>query len=129
MPSLIGSVELAAESFGSRLVVVLGHSGCGAVDFTLSTLEDGGAAAPGHVNSIVEQIRPAIEPVVAAGTKRDAILERAVRANVRASVEALRHGSETLERLIREDGMLVVGAEYSLKTGVVQFLEGVPGAD
>ncbi len=130
-PSLIGSVELAAETFGSRLVVVLGHSGCGAVDFALSTLEDGATVAPGHVNAIVEKIRPVIEPLFSAadGAGRDALMASSVRANVRASAEALRHGSETLEQLVREDGLLVVGAEYSLDTGRVDFFEGMPDND
>ncbi len=130
-PSLIGSVELAAEKFGSRLVVVLGHSGCGAVDVALSTLEDHTTQAPGHVNAIVEKIRPVIEPVFSAanGAGRDALMASSVRANVRASAEALRHGSETLEQLVREDGLLVVGAEYSLATGRVDFFEGMPDND
>jgi len=129
-PSLIGSVELAAEAFGSRLVVVLGHSGCGAVDVTLSTIEDEAAAAPGNVNAIVREIRPVIEPLIAASGSgdRNELMARAVRANVRASVDALRHGSETLERLIRDDGLLVVGAEYSLENGKVDFFAGLPGA-
>ncbi len=130
-PSLIGSVELAAEKFGSRLVVVLGHSGCGAVDVALSTLEDHTTQAPGHVNAIVEKIRPVIEPVFSAanGAGRDALMASSVRANVRASAEALRHGSETLEQLVREDGLLVVAAEYSLATGRVDFFEGMPDND
>ena len=130
-PSLIGSVELAAEAFGSRLVVVLGHSGCGAVDIALSSLESGSGAATGNVNAIVEQIRPVIEQVVSAsdGEERGTVMEKSVRANVRASVDALRHGSDTLERLIRDDGLRVVGAEYSLETGVVTFFEGATDDD
>jgi carbonic anhydrase len=130
-PSLVGSVELAAEAFGSRLVVVLGHSGCGAVDFALSTLETRTARAPGNVNAIVKKIRPVIEPLIGepGETDRDTLMDLSVRANVRASVDALRHGSRTLERLIREDGLLVVGAEYSLETGKVEFFEGLPDRD
>ena len=125
-PSLIGSVELAAENFGSRLVVVLGHTGCGAVDIALTKLESGNVEAEGNVNAIVEQIRPAIERVVAeTGTaERSILMEKSVRANVLTSVAALRHGSATLERLIREDGLRIVGAEYSLETGAVHFFEG-----
>ena len=125
-PTLIGSIELAAEKFGPRLVVVLGHSGCGAVDVTLSMLEDKDAEAPGNVNAIVERIRPAIEPLANAadGSDRNELMRQSVRANVRAGVEALRHGSNTLERLVRDDGLLVVGAEYSLETGTVDFFEG-----
>lgn len=130
VPALIGSIELAAVNFGPRLVVVLGHTGCGAVDLTLSTLENDSAAAAGHVNSIVKHIRPAIAPVVAGAgdVDRSVLMEKSVHANVRAGVEALRHGSDILERLIRDDGLLVVGAEYSMATGVVRFIEGVPGS-
>lgn len=125
-PALIGSVELAAEKLGPRLVVVLGHSGCGAVDIALSTLESNDVKTSGYVNAILERIRPAIEPLVgnAEGLNRNELMARSVRANVQAGVESLRHGSETLEHLIREEGLLVVGAEYSLETGVVHFFEG-----
>lgn len=128
-PSLMGSVEFAAERFGTRLVVVLGHSGCGAVLATLEELEQPGESRSPNLRSIVDRIRPAVEPLLGperpAGD-RDALVGRAVRANVRASAEHLRHGSEILERLIERDGLLVVGAEYSLETGAVDFFDGVP---
>ena len=125
-PSLVGSVELAAARFGARLVVVLGHTGCGAVDITLAAVESARGDAADHVNAIIEAIRPAIGEAVAArgGGGRAAVLQAAVRANVRQSVADLRHGSRTLERLVREDGLLIVGAEYSLETGLVDFFEG-----
>ena len=125
-PTLIGSIELAAEKFGPRLVVVLGHTGCGAVDIALSAVENESGESPGNVNAIVERIRPAIEPLVtdADGSDRSELMRLSVRANVSAGVEALRRGSATLERLIREDGLLVVGAEYALETGAVRFFEG-----
>ena len=125
-PTLIGSIELAAEKFGPRLVVVLGHTGCGAVDVALSALENESGESPGNVNAIVDRIRPAIKSLANAadGTDRTELMKQSVRANVRAGVGALRRGSETLERLIRNDGLLVVGAEYSLETGVVHFFEG-----
>lgn len=127
-PSLVGSVEFAAERFGTRLVVVLGHSQCGAVQATLEELERPSESRSPNLRSIVERIRPAVEPLLEDGpppdeTRREALLLRAVRANIRASSDHLRHGSEILERLSREDGLLVVGAEYSLETGVVDFFE------
>lgn len=135
-PSLVGSVEFAAERFGTRLVVVLGHSGCGAVEATLEELERPSESRSPNLRSIVERIRPSVETVVETVVEtaieserrsgRDALLERAVRANIRASADHLRHGSEILERLIREDGLMVVGAEYSLESGVVDFFDGVP---
>ena len=127
-PSLIGSIELAAENFGPRLVIVMGHTGCGAVDLTLQALEKPAAGSSHHINSIVETIRPSVENLLAdnPGLAHDQLMNKAVRANVRASANHLRHGSETLERMIREDGLMIIGAEYSLETGVVQFFDGLP---
>jgi carbonic anhydrase len=124
-PSQIGSVEFAAERFGTRLVIVLGHSMCGAIDATLEELERPTEQRSPNLRAIVDRIRPAVEGLLEAGVgrDRDALAHLAVRANIRASVDHLRHGSEILERLIQEDGLLVVGAEYSLETGVVDFLD------
>jgi carbonic anhydrase len=124
-PSQIGSVEFAAARFGTRLVVVMGHSQCGAI---LATLDDVMGLASSHsrnLRSIVDRVRPSIETLLAGrdAGDREALVREAVRANVRASVDHLRHGSELLERMVQNDGMLVVGAEYSLETGVVSFFE------
>src|SRR6188768_1781865 len=126
-PSQVGSVEFAAARTGARLVVVLGHSRCGAI---LATLEEMGRPSTDqsrNLRSIVERIRPAIEPVLLTQISRtdDALIRRAVRANVLASANHLRHGSEVLERLIQTDGLLIVGAEYCLETGLVEFFDGV----
>jgi carbonic anhydrase len=129
-PSQVGSVEFAAEQFGTRLVVVMGHTQCGAVKATLQELRQPGGAASRNIRSIVDRIRPGVEGVLAAvgvgGPDEAALMDQAVRANVRVAADHLRHGSEVLERLIREEGLLVVGAEYSLETGTVDFFDGVP---
>ena len=126
-PSLVGSVEFAADKLGTRLVVVMGHSGCGAVQATLDELERPSASRSPNLHSIVERIRPSVEPLLETELERDrpALVHHAVRANVRASANHLRHGSEVLERLIETDGLVVVGAEYSLETGEVEFFDGV----
>ncbi len=129
-PSQVGSVEFAAERFGTRLVVVLGHSRCGAI---LATLEELGHPTEGqsrNLRSIVDRIRPSVEALLATELRHDAdaLVRQAVRANIRASADHLRHGSEVLEQLIQKDGLLVVGAEYSLETGVVDFFDGVSDA-
>ena len=119
-PSQIGSVEFAAERFGTRLVVVLGHSQCGAVVATLDELRAPAANQSRNLRAIVDRVRPALEGLLA--TNPDALVHEAVRANIRASVAQLRRGSDILEQLVREDGLVIVGAEYSLDTGVVEFL-------
>src|SRR5262245_49149041 len=127
-PSQVGSVEFAAERFGTRLVVVLGHSGCGAILATLEELGRPSADRSRNLRSIVDRIRPSVEALLATELERDpeALVREAVRANIRASANHLRSGSQLLEDLIRKDGLLVVGAEYSLETGVVDFFDGVP---
>ena len=122
-PSQIGSIEFAAEQFGTRLVVVLGHDDCGAVSTTIDELKRPTESRSPNLSSIVDRIRPAVEPLMKTKTENVELLDEAVRANIRASVDHLRHGSEILETLIRDDGLLIIGAEYSLKTGAVDFFD------
>jgi carbonic anhydrase len=129
-PSQVGSVEFAASRFGTRLVVVLGHSRCGAVQATIEELQQPAVHQSRNLRSIVDRVRPAVEPLLQTELRQDAdaLLRHAVRANVRASANHLRHGSEILEQLIRDTGLLVVGAEYSLETGAVEIFDGMePG--
>ena len=123
-PSQIGSVEFAAAQFGTRLVVVLGHSLCGAITATLAELRGQSTTNSRNLRSIVDRVMPAVKEVLANGPPDDgtALVHEAVLANVRASVDQLQHGSELLEDLIQRDGLLVVGAYYSLETGIVTFL-------
>ncbi len=127
-PSQVGSVEFAAERFGTRLVVVLGHTQCGAILATLEELGRPSAAQSKNLRSIVDRVRPSVEPLLAGGLglTHDALVRQSIRANIRASANHLRHGSEILEQLIEHDGLCVVGAEYSLETGVVDFFDGLP---
>ena len=127
-PSQVGSVEFAAARFGTRLVIVLGHSQCGAILATLEELQRPTENQSRNLRSIVDRVRPSVESLLEADGDRDldALVRRAVRLNIRASADHLRHGSPVLEQLIRDDGLMVVGAEYSLETGVVEFFDGVP---
>ncbi len=127
-PSQIGSVEFAAEAFCTRLVVVLGHSGCGAITATLEQLQRPRENQSRNLYSIVERIRPSVQGLLATELARDpqALVRQAVRANIRAAVSHLQHGSQVIEQMVRKDGLLVVGAEYSLETGLVDFFEGLP---
>jgi carbonic anhydrase len=123
--SQVGSVEFAAARFGTRLVVVLGHSTCGAVLATLEELQQPTDSQSRNLRSIVDRIRPSVEALLATELRHDpaALVRHAVRANIRASAHQLRHGSEILEQLIQNEGLLVIGAEYSLETGLVDFFE------
>ena len=125
-PSQVGSVEFAAARYETRLVLVLGHSQCGAILATLEELQRPTENQSRNLRAIVDRVRPSVESLLATPLKhdRDALIQQAVRANIRASVNHLRHGSEVLEQLIQEGGLRVVGAEYSLETGLVDFFEG-----
>ena len=127
-PSQVGSVEFAAGRFGTRLAVVLGHTQCGAIVATLEELRQPTPHQSPNLRSIVDRIRPSVEPLLATPLAQDAeaFVAHAVRANIRAAADHLRHGSAVLERLVADDGLLIVGAEYCLETGVVDFFDGVP---
>jgi len=126
-PSQVGSVEFAAAQFGTPLVVVLGHTNCGAIDATIAELGRPSANQSPNLYSIVDRIRPSIQPLLLTEMKNHPELLRAtaVRANIQASTHHLRHGSQILEQLIQEEGLLVFGAEYSLETGIVDFYDAV----
>jgi carbonic anhydrase len=124
-PSQVGSVEFAAARFGTPLVVVLGHSQCGAILATLEELRRPTENQSRNLRAIVDRVRPSVVGLLDSGRQEDpnALVKRAVRANIRASVSHLRHGSEVLEQLIQGDGLVVVGAEYSLESGEVEFFD------
>jgi carbonic anhydrase len=125
-PSQVGSVEFAAARYETRLVVVMGHSQCGAILATLEELRRPTENQSQNLRAIVDRVRPSVEGLLATDLRHDsdALVKQAVRANIRASVDHLRHGSQVLEQLIQEEGLRVVGAEYSLETGVVEFFDG-----
>ena len=128
--SQVGSVEFAAERFSTRLVLVLGHSQCGVVLATLEELQRPTENQSRNLRSIVDRVRPSVDALLATELRHDAdaLVRHAVRANIRVSANHLRHGSELLEQLTQRNGLLVVGAEYSLETGLVDFFDGVPEA-
>ncbi len=123
-PSQIGSIEYAAETFGTRLVLVLGHSQCGAVAATLRELQQPSEDRSPNLSDIVERISPAVEDLLdGSNTDLESIMPAAVEANILASVEQLLHGSEMLESLVSSGGLRILGAQYSLETGEVTFYE------
>jgi len=124
-PSQVGSVEFAADRFGTRLVVVMGHTQCGAIEATIEAITGDGERASRNMLSIVNRVRPSLVGLVSTELARDPVRLRreAMRANVRASVNHLRHGSDVIERLAAEGGLAVVGAELDLATGEVLFFD------
>jgi carbonic anhydrase len=126
-PSQVGSIEFAAARFGTQLVVVLGHSRCGAILATLDELRTPTDRQSRNLRAIVDRVRPSVEGLLATELRHDpeALVRQAVRANILASADHLRHGSELLEQLIQQGRLLVVGAEYSLESGRVEFLDGI----
>src|SRR5688500_2628620 len=129
-PSQVGSVEFAAARFATRLVVVLGHSQCGAIAATLEELQRPSETQSRNLRSIVDRIRPSVEGLLQTDLADDLaeLAEQAIRANIRASANHLRHGSEVLEQLIQDEGLLIVGAEYSIETGAVDFFDAPAGS-
>jgi carbonic anhydrase len=124
-PSLVGSVEFAAATFGTQLVVVMGHTQCGAIKATLDVIASGNAAPSENIQDIVERIQPSIAEIAKSGGPKEKVLRDATRANVRATANHLRHGSRILEDCSAKGKLMVVGAEYALETGVVDFFDGV----
>ena len=127
-PSQVGSIEFAADQFGTRLVVVLGHSQCGAIQASLAERDQPSGNRSPNLAFIVNSIMPVLDAVQPEpGESRQALLARAVRENIKASAQHLRQGSAILEGLMRDEGLRVVCAEYSLETGVVDFFDGLNG--
>jgi carbonic anhydrase len=124
-PSQVGSVEFAAERFGTRLVVVLGHTMCGAIAATLEELQRPSEHQSPNLRSIVDRVRPSVAGLLKTELRNNTVelSRQAVRANVAVSVGQLSHGSEILERLIQSEGLVIVGAEYSVDTGKVEFFD------
>lgn len=126
-PSQVGSVEFAAARFGVRLVVVLGHSQCGVIRATIEDLLSPSSGQSSNIRSIVDRVRPAIEPLMESDLRNnpEALMTASVRANVRVSTNHLRHGSAILENLIQHEGLRIVGAEYNIESGAVEFFDGM----
>ncbi|MEW5847970.1 MAG: carbonic anhydrase [Myxococcota bacterium] len=125
-PSLVGSIEFATATFGTQLVVVMGHTHCGAVKATVDAVCSGGAPASENLRDIVERISPAVRPLVQGGRAPHALLHEATRANVLVSAAHLRTASRVLEQRVRDGNLVILGAEYDLESGRVDFFDGVP---
>jgi len=124
-PSQVGSIEFAAERFGTRLIVVMGHSRCSAVSTTLDELERPAGSRSPNLTSIVNFIRPSVQGLLQSEKRyeHDELVSLAIEENIHNSVNHLKLHSDILRRMIQENGLIVVGAKYSLATGVVRFFD------
>lgn len=124
-PSQVASVEYCASQHGTQLVVVMGHTNCGAIDATIKQLKLPLDQRSENLNAIVSRIRPAVETLLETDltNRPEELMRAAVRSNVRACVAHLQHGSKLLEQLTNSNGLQIVGAEYCLETGVVEFFD------
>lgn len=125
--SQMGSVEYAARYLGTRLIVVLGHSWCGAVQAAFDAIARSSEPPSPSIVHLLRWIRPSVEPIVVSspGEPREIVIPRAVRANIVWAANRLRNESAVLRELIERDELLVVGAEYSLESGRVEFFDGI----
>ncbi len=112
----LGSIEYGVDVLGARLIVVLGHQSCGAVDAAMKTVAAKGKA-PGHIQSLVT----AIKPVVDSTPKGD--LDTTIKANVKHVVDALRSSTPILKARVDSGDVQVIGGYYGLDTGAVTFLD------
>lgn len=128
-PSQVGSIEFAVENFGTTLVVVLGHSNCGAILATLESLNRPASPASANLQTIVDYVRPSIEPLLkeVEGADAETLVDGAVRANIRAAAANITTLSPRLAARVKTGDLRIVGAEYSLQTGQVDFFHGVDG--
>jgi carbonic anhydrase len=129
-PSIIGSIEFAAATFGTQLVVVMGHSHCGAVSAALNVEQHDHDIESENIRDIVERITPAIRPVIATHESienklisRDKLLDQCIKSNILASVNHLKHGSKVIENLIQQKKLAVVSAHYCIESGKVSFFD------
>ena len=127
-PSIVGSVEFAASTFGTRLVVVLGHTNCGAIRASMDVLRTGDRPESRNLRAITDRIVPQIRGIVRnPGAMTDAQIWRAaMRCKVEGCADDLRHGSQLLEEMVLAGQVAVVGADYDLATGKVDFFDGLP---
>ena len=112
----LGSLEYGAKVLGTKVILVLGHTGCGAVDATVASLRQP-QALPGHIGELVEALKPGIAPAVEGGDASGAVA-----ANVRYNMARLRQSGPVLPALEAAGQLRVAGGIYDLSTGQVSFL-------
>jgi carbonic anhydrase len=122
-PSLVGSIEFATKEFGTRLVVVMGHTQCGAVGATARALEHPDEPVSRNLQSIVNRIVPHVQHIFAGSGDSETHLTAAVRANALASAHEIPRASPILQELVETGRVVIAASVYELATGRVTFLE------
>jgi len=123
-PSLVGSVEFAVSTFGTNLVLVMGHSECGAIKATLDYIANSQSVSSANIHDIVGRISPHVFDIAQTQDITDAEkITNAVLANVHASVEQLSHSSRLIEGLVQQEKIKIIGAVLDLSSGLVKFCE------
>jgi carbonic anhydrase len=118
-PDGLGSLEFGAAVLGTKLIMVLGHNSCGAVNATVAALQKGNTL-PGHIADLVRSMKPGIAPVL--NQANGDLEQRAVIANVRHNVEQLKRAKPILATMVSKNEVGVVGGVYDLATGKVTLV-------
>lgn len=111
-----GSIEFAEEVLGTKLIVVLGHTQCGAVNAAVKLPE-----VPGHIVTLINAIKPAVEKAKA--SQAEDLLDASIRENIKTQVEQLKNLEPVLAKRVREGAVQIIGALYHLESGKVEFFQ------
>ena len=122
-PEVMASIEFAVLRFGSPLLVVMGHTDCGAVSAAIAELSEPTSDTPRNIKGLVDRMIPAIKSVRPHQDEDGAWMRQAVRANVAASLRHLLQTSGPIKEAVGAQTLTAVGAEYNLSTGAVEFLD------
>ena len=115
----LASLEYAIEVLGAPLVMVMGHTACGAVNAVVKNAH-ASSPLPGHIFMLVDGLQPGVEPAIAAGGEHE--LDNAIEANVKYNVERLKRAQPIIAPKVKSQKVQVVGAVYQLPTGKVKLL-------
>ena len=119
---LIGSLEYACAATGAKVIIVMGHTACGAIKGAIDNVE------LGNLTGLLDKIKPAISATTYSGQRssnNDAFVDAVAKTNIRQTIYEIRRGSDVLSSLEKNGGLKIVGAMYHLDGGKVEFEESV----
>jgi carbonic anhydrase len=117
-PDTIASFEYAVATFGTPLILVLGHQACGAVDSTIKQIKNG-ASFPGHIPSLTDALTPAVQAV---DSQPGDLLTNAIKENVVLTVQKLQTAQPVLSEAVSQGKLKIIGGVYDLHTGKVELV-------